>query len=83
MATVELPRYASRERVDESAAPTARGASLAEWLLAPLASLRLTVALLALSLFLVLAGTLAQIDYDVWQVLNDYFRTWLTWIPVQ
>jgi ABC-type transport system involved in cytochrome c biogenesis permease subunit len=57
--------------------------SLLVELVTPLASLRLTVTLLSLSLFLVLAGTLAQIDYDVWKVVHDYFRTWVAWIEVK
>ena len=45
--------------------------------LAALASLRLTVVLFALSIFLVFVGTLAQKDHDVWYVVNDtYFRVW-------
>jgi ABC-type transport system involved in cytochrome c biogenesis permease subunit len=52
-------------------------------LLAPLASLRLTVALLALSIVLVLAGTLAQIDHDVSYVVTEYFRAWNAWIPLE
>ena len=46
-----------------------------------LASLKLTVALFALSIFLVLAGTLAQVEMDIWQVIHHYFRCGLTWIP--
>jgi ABC-type transport system involved in cytochrome c biogenesis permease subunit len=44
--------------------------------LSVLASLRLTVALFALSIILVFVGTLAQKDYDVWYVVQHYFRTW-------
>ena len=51
-------------------------------ILAPLASLRLTVWLLALSMFLVFAGTWAQIDRGIWAVMDLYFRTWWAWIPV-
>ncbi len=43
--------------------------------LTPLASLKLTVLLLAMSIFIVLAGTLAQVDKDIWQVIDEYFRT--------
>ncbi len=42
--------------------------------LRPLASLRLTVALFAMSIFIVLAGTLAQVNADIWAVINQYFR---------
>ena len=41
----------------------------------PLASLKLTVVLLGLSIFLVFAGTLAQVDQGIWQVMEQYFRT--------
>jgi ABC-type transport system involved in cytochrome c biogenesis permease subunit len=54
-----------------------------EKLLRPLASLRLTVALFALAIFLVFAGTLAQTSADVWVVVSQYFRTWFAWIPLQ
>ncbi|NMF67402.1 cytochrome c biogenesis protein ResB, partial [Brasilonema octagenarum] len=43
--------------------------------LAPLASLKFTVALLAMSIFIILAGTLAQVEKDIWQVIDEYFRT--------
>ncbi|MEM9701643.1 MAG: cytochrome c biogenesis protein ResB, partial [Planctomycetota bacterium] len=42
-----------------------------------LASLRITVTLLSFSLFLVLAGTLAQVNHDIWHVVSEYFRTWV------
>ena len=51
--------------------------------LAFLASLRLTVTLFALSIVLVLAGTLAQIDHDVWYIIHNYFRTFFARIPLQ
>lgn len=86
MATVELPRSSSDDFSASGPARVKRGAaekSLLVEMLTPLASLRLTVTLLSLSLFLVLAGTLAQIDYDVWKVVHDYFRTWVAWIEVK
>lgn len=39
-----------------------------------LASLRLTVALMAMAVFIVMAGTLGQVHRDIWDVINDYFR---------
>ena len=51
--------------------------------LSALASLRLTVVLLALSIFLVFAGTLAQVDYDVWHVMDRMFRSWGAKIELQ
>jgi hypothetical protein len=37
-------------------------------------SLKLTVTLLILSMILVFAGTLAQVDKDIWTVMDEYFR---------
>lgn len=48
-----------------------------------LASLKLTVILLALSMFLVFAGTLAQVEQGIWTVMASYFRTPIAWIPLQ
>ena len=52
-------------------------------LVLPLASLRFTVVLFALGIFLIFAGTLAQVDQDIWDVMNQYFRTVFAWIPLQ
>ncbi len=51
--------------------------------LAPISSLRLTVALLAMLIVLVFAGTLAQVDMGIWTTLTLYFRAFLVWIPLQ
>ena len=45
-----------------------------------LASLKLTVVLFALAIFLVFAGTLAQADKGLWHVMAQYFRTPIAWI---
>jgi len=42
-----------------------------------LASLRLTLVLLAFSMVLVFAGTWAQRDLGIWTVLDTYFRAWI------
>src|SRR5690242_7149537 len=52
-------------------------------LLKPLASLTLTVILLALSMVLIYAGTLAQVDADVWKIQQQYFHTLIAWMPLQ
>ncbi|MFI4861114.1 MAG: cytochrome c biogenesis protein ResB [Phycisphaerales bacterium JB063] len=46
------------------------------------ASLRLTVALLALSTLLVFLGTLAQVELGVWDAVELYFRSLYVWVPV-
>ncbi len=48
-----------------------------------LGSLKLTVVLLALSLFLVLAGTLAQVQLGIWTVMEQYFRCWFAWVELK
>jgi len=51
--------------------------------LKPFASLRLTVTLFALMIFLIFAGTLAQTEQGIWAVLDQYFRTLLAWIDIR
>lgn len=46
-------------------------------ILKPLASLRLTVVCLSLSLILVFGGTLAQVHLGLYEVQSRYFRSWL------
>lgn len=50
---------------------------------AVLASLRLTVTLFFLAIFLIFSGTLAQVHQDIWEVIDGYFRTPITWIDLQ
>jgi ABC-type transport system involved in cytochrome c biogenesis permease subunit len=45
-------------------------------------SLKLTVALFAYGIFVVLVGTLAQTEMDIWQVVPDYFRSVIMWVDV-
>jgi hypothetical protein len=45
-------------------------------------SLKLTVVLLVLSMVLVFAGTLAQVDKDIWTVMDLYFRCFIAWIDL-
>src|SRR4051812_26474543 len=69
----------------ESVPPEGSGAALAmlKKLLLPLASLKLTVTLFALSIFLIFAGTLAQDSKDMLEVMRLYFRTLFAWIDFQ
>src|SRR5687767_7478525 len=52
-------------------------------LLSPLASLRLTVVLLVLTMVVVFAGTLAQRFTGIWQVQKHYFHSFFSWIEFQ
>ena len=50
-------------------------------ILRPLASLKLTIVLFAMGIFIILAGTVAQVDNDISVVMHRYFRTWsFAWI---
>ncbi len=48
-----------------------------------LASLKITCVLFMLAMFIVFVGSLAQARRDVWQVMAQYFRTWIAWVDVQ
>jgi hypothetical protein len=48
-----------------------------------LGSLKLTCILFGLSMVIVFVGSLAQSRRDVWQVMEQYFRTWVAKIDVQ
>ncbi len=52
-------------------------------ILAPIASLRLTVVLFAFSIALVMIGTLAQENESMWDVMEHYFRATFCWVPLQ
>lgn len=55
-------------------------AELLELTFKPIASLRLTVALFAMAIFIILVGTLAQEKQNMWEVISAYFRAWISWI---
>lgn len=52
-------------------------------LLKPVASLKLTVVIFALSIFLIFAGTLAQVHAGIWTVVDQYFRSIVVTIDLQ
>jgi ABC-type transport system involved in cytochrome c biogenesis permease subunit len=51
--------------------------------LRPLASLKLTLVLLAAAIFLILAGTLAQAKAGMWEAIHHYFAAWFVMIDLQ
>lgn len=71
--------------VSANGAPHASPGPEPRWkqILTPIASLRLTVWLFALSMVIVFYGTLAQKDHGIWHVMDHYFRCkTITWIPL-
>src|SRR5450759_1642076 len=85
MATSTLP--ASRDLAGPDDRRTARETDSKEatihTILVRLASLKITVTVLVMAIMLVVAGTLAQVDQDVFQVVDDYFRAPLAWIDLK
>ena len=49
----------------------------------PVASLKISVYSFAVAIFLILAGTLAQAEKDIWEVLHQYFRCWFAWVEIR
>src|SRR5438874_2820524 len=45
------------------------------------ASLQLTVVLFVFAIGLVFFGTVAQIDFGIWTVVDKYFWSWCVWVP--
>ena len=80
MATTDLPSDTVIRTPLDGADKSATGSVSLAQVLAPFASLRLTVALFVVSLILVFAGTLAQREHDIWYVIHNYFRCGLAWI---
>ena len=72
-ATASAPRETGAPR-DEAGPREQSGPPLWQTVLKPLASLKLTVVLMALSIFIVLAGTFAQTRLDIWDAIRGYFR---------
>ncbi len=64
------------------AKPARRRGPLMQAVLA-LASLKLTVVLMALAIVLVFVGTLAQVDEGIWTVVEKYFRSAYVLVPLQ
>ena len=47
-----------------------------------LASLKFTVFMLGVSVWLVFVGTLAQEEFGIWEVVNDYFRCFFAQVKI-
>ena len=72
---------ASPESIGDDRAATGDSVfQVLEWVLSPLASLKLTVVLFAFSLVIVLVGTLAQSEMNIWEVKSQYFESYVTYV---
>ena len=83
MESGELPRKKSWWPYDSTGDGVSSLTRPLKRLLSPLASLRLTVALFAMAIFLIFVGTLAQVDKGMWEVMDDYFTAWFAWVEFQ
>ena len=75
------PASAQAAPASSSPARSRAARSLLGQLLAPFASLRLTVAVLILSMLLIFFGTLAQVTRGIWWVMDQYFTSWTVVVP--
>jgi ABC-type transport system involved in cytochrome c biogenesis permease subunit len=82
MSSTILPGDLSSGRKDSEAFPQELENSVMTAIRA-LASLKLTCVLFVLAMFIVFVGSLAQARRDVWQVMAEYFRTYIAWIQVR
>ena len=80
MATKLMPDESASTPPKEEPFDGLRARDVLEKILRPLASLKLTIVLFALAIFIIFVGTLAQVDQDIWAVLRQYFRTWTAWV---
>lgn|GEM_PF-160832 len=82
MSSTILPRDFSTPRADARSQQDPITAAVVR-VLEVLGSLKLTCVLFVLSMVIVFTGSLAQSRRDVWQVMEQYFRTWVAHIDVQ
>src|SRR5262245_50696950 len=74
MSTPVALKQTTLEPVCEHSTAAIRAAATWRMALRPLASLKLTVVLFAMAIFLVFASTLAQKELDVWDVIHGWYR---------
>src|SRR5436190_18371144 len=74
MSTPVALKQTTMDSVAERSPSTTRATSYWRTVLKPWASLKLTVVLFALAIFLVFASTLAQKEVDVWDVIHNWYR---------
>ena len=80
MATNTLPTDSRRSK---SAASSASATDIAAAIIAPLASLKLTVFLLVTAIIVIFIATLQQASYDMWFVKNMHYSDWFVTIKFQ
>ncbi|MHB1035048.1 MAG: cytochrome c biogenesis protein [Pirellulales bacterium] len=51
--------------------------------LAVLSSPRITGILVLAAIGIIMVGTLAQVQMDLWEIVHDYFRAWVCWVDLK
>ena len=80
MATNALPQKTTRSRRQ---AKEMTAIDYVQAVLAPLASLRLTVALLGISVFVIFIITLQQATHDMWEIRKDHYSSLMVTVPFE
>ncbi len=83
MSTIPVPRSTSVSSSIETPAKSADPFDLVMTFVRPLGSLKVAVVSFALAILLVFIGTLAQVERDIWEVLEIYFKSWATFIEAR
>jgi len=76
MSSIATPPGADVKQAGRAASKSEE--QLFQYVLAPLASLKLAVTTFGFAIVLILVGTLAQVDRDIWEVMEIYFKPWIT-----
>ena len=76
MSSIATPPRADVKQAGRAASKSEE--QLFRYVLAPLASLKLAVTTFGFAIVLILVGTLAQVDRDIWEVMEIYFKPWIT-----
>ena len=80
MATNALPKNTTARRKQSK---TLTATDYVQAILAPLASLRLTVVLLTVSVFVIFIITLQQATHDMWEIKSQHYSSLLVTVPFQ
>jgi hypothetical protein len=74
---------AESQATNAAAEARVRAAGVLRRVVVALSASGITVVLCLASIGLVMIGTLAQVQKDIWEVVNDYFRAWVCWVDLQ
>ena len=82
MSAPALPLTGARTKNLSAGGDSITAVGILDGFMRSLASLKLTVVLFALAIFIVLVGTLAQTESDINQVVRNYFHAFIMWVDI-